>query len=51
MSEVSINIKMDEGLPGDPFYRAVNITRLERVVNAIRSGKAVLTEHELIDAD
>ena len=35
----------------DPFYSAVNIRRLEKAVDDIRSGRAVLTEHELIDAD
>ena len=84
MSEVSINIKMDEELrdsfmnfcagiglsmsavisrlarqavttkkipSDDPFYSAANMKRLEKAVNDIRSGRAVLTEHELIDAD
>ena len=35
----------------DPFYSEANIKRLERAVNDIRSGRAVLTEHKLIDAD
>ena len=35
----------------DPFYSEANIRRLEKAVNDIRSGRAVLTEHELIDAD
>ncbi|MBQ6114946.1 MAG: type II toxin-antitoxin system RelB/DinJ family antitoxin [Synergistaceae bacterium] len=35
----------------DPFYSAVNIRRLEKAVDDVRSGRAVLTEHELIDAD
>ena len=35
----------------DPFYSAANIRRLEKAVNDIRSGRAVLTEHELIDTD
>ncbi|MBQ3455156.1 MAG: type II toxin-antitoxin system RelB/DinJ family antitoxin [Synergistaceae bacterium] len=35
----------------DPFYSAENMRRLERAADDIRSGRAVLTEHELIDAD
>ena len=35
----------------DPFYSAANIRRLEKAADDIRSGRAVLTEHELIDAD
>lgn len=35
----------------DPFYSAANIRRLEKAVDDVRSGRAVLTEHELIDAD
>ena len=35
--------------PEDPFYSEANIRRLEKAVNDVRSGRAVLTEHELID--
>ena len=35
----------------DPFYSAENMRRLERAADDIRSRRAVLTEHELIDAD
>ncbi len=36
-------------ISADPFYSEANIRRLERAVSEVRSGKAVLTEHELID--
>ena len=32
----------------DPFYSEINISHLEKVVSEIDSGKATLTEHELI---
>ena len=38
-------------ISADPFYSETNMRRLEKAVNAIRSGEAVLTEHELINAD
>ena len=36
-------------ISADPFYSEANIRRLEKAVSEVRSGKAVLTEHELID--
>lgn len=33
----------------DPFYSDSNMIYLKRVVEDIESGKAVLSEHELID--
>ena len=33
----------------DPFYSEKNIAHLKRVIADIESGKAVLTEHELIE--
>ena len=33
----------------DPFYSESNITHLKKVIDDIESGKAVLTEHELIE--
>ena len=33
----------------DPFYSKENISHLERVVKDIKSGKAKLTEHDLIE--
>ena len=35
----------------DPFYSAANIRHLESVTSDIDSGKAVLREHELIEAE
>ncbi len=35
----------------DTFYSAVNIRRLDSAVDDIRSGRAVLTEHELIETE
>ena len=32
----------------DPFYSETNISHLEKVISEIDSGKATLTEHELI---
>ena len=33
----------------DPFYSESNMSYLKKVVEDIESGKAVLTEHELIE--
>jgi DNA-damage-inducible protein J len=33
----------------DPFYSKENMARLERIVKDIESGKAKLTEHDLIE--
>lgn len=38
-------------LSADPFYSKENMEELERRVNAIRSGKSILKEHELIEVD
>lgn len=35
----------------DPFYSETNIKYLENVVNDIKSGKAKIEEHELIEED
>lgn len=34
----------------DRFYSKSNMRHLDRVINSIESGQAVLTEHELIEA-
>ena len=34
----------------DPFYSKSNIQYLEKVTQEIDSGRAVLTEHELVEA-
>ncbi|MGN0436969.1 MAG: type II toxin-antitoxin system RelB/DinJ family antitoxin [Lachnospiraceae bacterium] len=38
-------------LSADPFYSKENMTELERRVEAVRSGKSTLQEHELIEVD
>jgi len=35
----------------DPFYSEVNMERLRKAISDVKSGKARLTEHELIEAD
>ena len=35
----------------DPFYSKENIAELERRIDAVRSGKSTLKEHELIEVD
>lgn len=35
----------------DPFYSKENMAELERRAAAIRSGKSVLKQHDLIEAD
>jgi DNA-damage-inducible protein J len=37
--------------PADKFYSRDNIAELERRVADVRSGKSILKEHELIEAD
>lgn len=41
--------KIEEELSADPFYSKENMEELERRVNAIRSEKSTLKEHELIE--
>lgn len=38
-------------IAADPFYSETNMNRLKKAVADINSGKAKLTEHELIEAD
>jgi len=35
----------------DPFYSEANMSRLRKAVADIESGKATLTEHELVEVD
>lgn len=35
----------------DPFYSEVNMSRLKKAIADIASGKAHLTEHELIEVE
>lgn len=38
-------------ITADPFYSAENIAELERRVQNINNGSAILKEHELIEVD
>ena len=38
-------------LEADPFYSEVNMNRLRKAINDVKSGKAKLTQHELIEVD
>ena len=35
----------------DPFYSKANMERLQKAIADVESGKAKLTEHELIEVD
>jgi len=35
----------------DPFYSEANMERLRKAIADVKSGKAKLTEHELIEVD
>ncbi len=35
----------------DPFYSEANMKYLKKVIDDIQSGRAVLSEHELIEVD
>ena len=35
----------------DPFYSKANMERLRKAISDVKSGKAKLTEHELIEVD
>lgn len=38
-------------IKADPFYSEANMSRLMRAIKDVESGKAKLTEHELIEVD
>jgi DNA-damage-inducible protein J len=38
-------------LAADPFYSEANMARLRKAIADIESGRATLTEHELIEAE
>ncbi len=38
-------------ITSDPFYSEKNMKYLEKVIDDIESGRAVLSEHELIEVD
>ncbi len=49
------NVIREQKLPfevkADPFYSEENMDRLKKAIQDVQSGKAVLTEHELIEVD
>lgn len=48
-------VTRDQRIPfeiiGDPFFSEANMARLKQSIEDVESGKATLTEHELIEAD
>lgn len=38
-------------ITADPFYSEKNMRHLEKIIDDIESGRAKLTEHELIEVD
>jgi len=44
-------IPFDVTADPDPFYSEANMNRLRKAIADIESGKAKLTEHELIEVD
>ena len=55
---VNVNFRMDpdlkrsmEEVSADPFYSESNINHLRQIVHDIDTGKAKLTEHDLIEVD
>ncbi len=38
-------------ITADPFYSEKNMKHLEKIIDDIESGRAKLTEHELIEVD
>ena len=38
-------------MDNDPFYSKDNIAELERIINDLKTGKAKLSEHNLIEED
>ncbi len=49
VKNVITNQKLPFSVERDPFYSKENIEHLSRVIKDIESGKAKLTEHELIE--
>ena len=44
-------IPFDVTADPDPFYSEANMNRLRKAISDVKSGKAKLTEHELIGVD
>jgi DNA-damage-inducible protein J len=50
-TKVSREQKIPFELEADPFYSDANMAHLRRIIADVESGKAKLTEHELIEVD
>ena len=44
-------LPFDVSSVSDPFYSEANMNHLRKVIAEVQSGKATLTEHELIEVD
>ena len=44
-------IPFDVTADPDPFYSEANMNRLRKAIDDVKSGKAKLTEHELIEVN
>ena len=50
-TKVSREKRIPFEISADPFYSESNMKHLNKVISNIESGKAKLTEHELIEED
>ena len=51
MEEVCAEHRIPFEVSADPFYSESNIDHLRKIIHDIDTGKAKLTEHELIEVD
>ena len=51
MKKVIREQKIPFEITADPFYSEANIARLNKSIEDVRTGKATLKEHELIEVD
>lgn len=51
----AVKVTKEQRIPfeitGDPFYSEENMKRLRKTINDVKSGKSVLKEHDLIEAE
>ncbi|MDR2861658.1 MAG: type II toxin-antitoxin system RelB/DinJ family antitoxin [Syntrophobacterales bacterium] len=50
-TKVSKEKRISFEVAADPFYSDANMGRLQKAIAGVKSGKAKLTEHELIEAE
>ena len=50
-TKVSREKRIPFEISADPFYSESNVNHLRKVISDIETGKAKLTEHELIEED